>query len=653
MEVSPIPPSTLPTDMITELYAWNGSELSKVQIGDINSHFIQPLMRLENGQGSVGFSAGITLVAARASTTAMTSNCTTLGGKFNGRYCELPPPSSPTPFAPLAAGPKSLSDTVPTESIGTDSKNFNVAVDLWKSPAQTAPNEPSLMDRMPAISPLLKMTPLSTPSVTGFKYKIMSFNAGNGAFAGDGRAIRSLFCYDYVAKLCNYADEEVARNAIQKNFPDILYIQETWNNICNTEEEEVVTRPDIFLPGFSGASDLLSKMPKHLYSSRVCTKSRPDSDQMDRIVGRENYDYRCAKPFIHDGEVKGGYECIALKKGVFKFTNSLPALDSSLSALGVKDYQSSSVITAPCAPNATNGLDTGFQVERVQPADYHGVLSPVFYAANAHLASPMDSKDSACQAAQIQALGSRIPSGSKALIGGDFNTAVEPEVALPFGVLVNLEKAKQALLRSTAGYDALAKKFDLDPNAHFDPYKRWYFVSNPTERTSTLTAGDHALDHIVSNFAFSTDGCTRKNADYRNTYALASFDHRFTLCTISGFDSTEVKFKLSEFLVDYPPKDLSGPPLPNPMVVRLVTLGQFRAGVLLDYIKITKDLSGDGVVQLGVPADLLSSFLFLNRRCPNNTSMIAIKDASLPAKTISGPFYLQFNVGRGTNNWCI
>ena len=86
--IFPVQPTT-DTSVITELYGWDGQSYEKLQIGKTNPHFAQYIsLSPANGDGS--YSAGLTLVAGRASSTDLTSACAAREGNFNGFYCEEP-----------------------------------------------------------------------------------------------------------------------------------------------------------------------------------------------------------------------------------------------------------------------------------------------------------------------------------------------------------------------------------------------------------------------------------------------------------------------------------------------------------------------------------------------------------------------------------
>ncbi|MEM7735725.1 MAG: hypothetical protein AAF267_08025 [Deinococcota bacterium] len=77
---APMPSSR--AEQVRELYVLDGDELVKMSIGDATSAFIFTVDRLDS----------ITFIAAIANTEDVEAECTSRGGTFNGKYCQLPFP---------------------------------------------------------------------------------------------------------------------------------------------------------------------------------------------------------------------------------------------------------------------------------------------------------------------------------------------------------------------------------------------------------------------------------------------------------------------------------------------------------------------------------------------------------------------------------
>jgi Tol biopolymer transport system component len=90
-------PTALPANqVITELYVWDAAnnKYQKERIGENDAGFIFEPIKLSE----------TIFVAGRATTSALTTACTTKGGQFNGKYCQLPFSSSSPTLTTQAVG---------------------------------------------------------------------------------------------------------------------------------------------------------------------------------------------------------------------------------------------------------------------------------------------------------------------------------------------------------------------------------------------------------------------------------------------------------------------------------------------------------------------------------------------------------------------
>jgi hypothetical protein len=610
--VMPVPPANLPyTDVITEMYVWDGSRYEKEQIGDANSHFaafISPgsvgSLSLQNvGPASPPYQYVSQYAIFRTSTTELRSQCLNQGGAWNNKYCEFP-------LRPVSA-------------------------------------------------------------TQDFTYKVMSFNAGNGIPAGIYGS--NFYCRPYQYKLCSLADEEKARRALeaQNPAPEIVAVQEVWHNYCNyntPQEDAIQTLDDLltytygpFKPAiqfFFNFTIANTTVDRRSLSDYVCSNpglaSPGGSTQMGRIVGHTEHTIRCTigEDRPAEGKVINGYECLALRKGsnLPTFANLNPNGDGPTRS----QEQVSPRVGDPCS------ADTGFQLERIQinPSDATGPLGPFFEIANAHLASPADFRNGVCQGNQLSALANRVVQfNARSLVVGDFNISRSP-VTVP---VLNISFFTESS-RVLTGPDGLVSPWgtaqesstfrnpdNLQEGRLGRPYM-WYFLSDPGQATANFSGVRVGLDHVISNFAYLAEPnqpCTRGSAG-------ASFDHQYTLCTITGFTSQTIRFLVTEDLLDYPPPETTNP-IQEPFPAMLLTqFGVSRYGVLLSYPRILSDPNDTrGFLDLAMPVGV-GRMNFYNSRCVNtrpfHTTVTVPKVMPVPPPP---RIPVTFQTPKGDNNWCL
>jgi hypothetical protein len=432
--------TSLGSDVNTNLYEWNGTTYEQIRIGANSTEFNLYIDTLPAAAIGNGYTTAMSYVAARGLISQLKTACEARGGAYNGKFC----------------------------------------------------NEVS-----PAVA---------TTRLLPIPYKVMSFQAGNGIEAGNNTP---LYCGvenrispgsgQYIFKLCNYADEKRAAKTIRDRKPDIVAIQELWNDKCESVD------PD---------------------SARVCGKFNAiyNPKQIERVIDIRYYDYQCAVPFIGaDSKYHNGHECIAVRKNVFQFVPS---------------------IFATSAGYVTNIIDscndrTGLQVATVKP------VSPVapsnvtvsnmqFDVVNAHLDSP---PFVTCRLAQLKALRNQyLNIRERSIILGDFNT--DPTSNLDPIVRPEWERS---VANRTAPIDKLVST------------QLWYQLDDTSQNTATfggINVG--SLDHVISNFLTGT--CQRGAK-------LQSFDHLFTTCSLTGFNfgtatATVFGFDLFGVLGTYPLKTI-------------------------------------------------------------------------------------------------
>jgi hypothetical protein len=583
---------TASANSITELYRWDGIVFNKDQIGTTTTAFGAFVTELSTRETSPGFTGSLTFSIGRSDSATLSSNCLAQNGTFNGVYCQRPAPAVVRPQA--------------------QARNF----------------------------------------------RFMSFNAGNAINAGPdlrrfGRPqTQAFFCLPYQVKLCSFADEERARNAIAAYQPDILAVQEVWHNYCNynqndatqlTDVREVLANYNRFasMPIDSSVVSLYRRL-EAFYADRVCSRPNLTSTQMGRIVGHAGYAIRCtiAQDNIIANRIINGYECTALRRsGEFEFVDPWTNGDGPTRG----QEQISAQVNFDCVPGdpKRKGIDTGFQIERVRLRGARGPLTNVFEIANAHLASPGDDTAGVCQANQLSALYNRqVSSTRKSLVVGDFNIDTTPISITPF---INLfQNSAPTLNRVTT---PLSTAF----NAEIKPTAAWSFVSDPNQDTLQFVGFNAGLDHVLSNFATGT--CAR-------AAPLLNFDHLTTTCTLTGFESGTAPFFLQDELLNYPPAGTTNP-VANPLTVQQVLFSFARKGVRLNYPTFLPRVSGSGQWQLALP-DVQVQGLFYNQRCNSNRETLdvtVLTSEVLPYANVrfktnqSGP--AQFPRTQAHSNWCL
>jgi hypothetical protein len=498
----------------------------------------------------------------------------------------------------------------------------------------------------------LPLPALVQQQATARSFKFMSFNAGNAFFAGEdptGNAFAA-FCLPYQVKLCSFADEERARQIIAGYQPDILAIQEVWHNYCNYNQGDTQSLINIrdALANYTRNSSMPInpttvaefRVLEAFYADRVCSRPNLTSTQMGRIAGHGTYAIRCtiAQDGVIPNRIINGYECTAVRRSSpFEFVDPWTNGDGPTRG----QEQISSRISFACTP--TRGSDTGFQIERLRLRDPRGPLTSIFELANAHLASPGEPQDlnGVCQANQLSALYNRqVSSTRKSLVVGDFNIDTVPTTIVNNSLLFG--QSSTVLNRVTTPINTA---FD----AEIKSTAAWSFVSDPNEDTTELFGFGFGLDHVLSNFA--TGSCVRGAR-------VSGFDHLFTTCTLTGFESGTGSFDLKEQLLDYPPPGTPNP-IANPLTVQQVLFGFSRKGVQLNYPTFLPRVSGSGRWQLALP-DVPIRALFYNQRCNSERQTLNVNvltDEVLPYANVvfqtpqSGP--ARFPRTQPHTNWCI
>ncbi len=412
-----VPTTSLGSDVNTNLYEWNGTTYEQIRIGANSTEFNLYIETLPAAAIGNGYTTAMSYVAARGLISQLKTACEARGGAYNGKFCN------------------EVSPVVPTARL------------------------------------------LPIP------YKVMSFQAGNGIEAGNNTA---LYCgligvdlfgnagKQYIFKLCNYADEKRAAKTIRDRKPDIVAIQELWNDKCESVD------PD---------------------SARVCGqfKALYKPKQIERVIDTRDYDYQCAVAFLgSDSKYHNGHECIAVRKTVFQFVPSIFAA------------------TAGYATNIINSCNdrTGLQVATIKPVlsvapSNVTVGNTQFDVVNAHLENPLAAS---CGVAQLQALRNQyLNIRERSIVLGDFNT--DPTSNLD--PIVRPEWEKSVANRTTLIDKLVSTQF-------------WYQLDDPSQNTATLGGVNvGSLDHVISNFLTGT--CQRGAK-------LQSFDHLFTTCSLTGFN---------------------------------------------------------------------------------------------------------------------
>jgi len=176
------------------------------------------------------------------------------------------------------------------------------------------------------------------------------------------------------------------------------------------------------------------------------------------------------------------------------------------------------------------------------------------------------------------------------------------------------------------------------------------FLSDPGQATANFSGVRVGLDHVISNFAYLAEPnqpCTRGSAG-------ASFDHQYTLCTITGFTSQTIRFLVTEDLLDYPPPETTNP-IQEPFPAMLLTqFGVSRYGVLLSYPRILSDPNDTrGFLDLAMPVGV-GRMNFYNSRCVNtrpfHTTVTVPKVMPVPPPP---RIPVTFQTPKGDNNWCL
>lgn len=380
-------------------------------------------------------------------------------------------------------------------------------------------------------------------------HKFISLNAGN----------TSVYCtslnttvavQNYNAKLCSFAAEERVRNQlINRAKPDFVAVQEFWNNDC-------------------------SVVPPDANADRVCGPKRKATHQDQRVLDPRIYDTHCAPP------AAGGYECIAVRKGVFAFSESSYEVASGYPGAVAAN-------TNYCVDDGKRGRDTGFFGQSVSLVAPKGTDTTSFDVWNAHLATPfgIPKGNRNCRKDQMQALFDAYKSSRrKLLIAGDFNTDYT-------------EKFEGAYPVDAARLRGLASAFGTAVTA-FPAVKMGYMISDEKERTAySLTAvggnikvpiDNGGYDHVISNFTDIPAGtqCER--------LAFAKLDHRTTVCNLYGFDNGKTR---SGLLVT----DTSGQ-YPDEFVSSLVTAR--RKGAKMPFVQWTGTTVHDITLPAGIETEV-------------------------------------------------
>jgi hypothetical protein len=523
LTIPAITPSS--ADDITELYSWDGQEYTKERIGGIGNNFeldLEP-MDLNLPPASTG---GLNTISASGITIKSQSNsiyskdysvlrikrpslaalAAATGGEFNGVYIQCPE--------------------------GKISYGFQGCV---------------------FANPQAVVQPLAAAKV------FLSMNVGNASpycstFFGSN--------HDYVAKLCSYATEERVRNRINRIRPDLVTIQEFWNDDC-----------------FANPSDPAN--------DRVCSASKSKIGtayilQHNRILNPQIYDVRCASRI--NGHHIGGYECTGVRRATFAF-------DALSLAVSTNFPQAKAAIPNYCSDDdPSHGEDTGFFGQSILLLNPVGIDNSSFDLWNGHLASPapinpllfdFTPQGQLCRRDQISSLHEAYrTTRRKVLIAGDFNTEYDGTypgdgelrtLSTRFNTPVSTEPL--------ATYGRLA-----------------YMVSDQNEYTGfSFPTQDRKYDHVLSNFTDTPSGnkCIRIENH--------GLDHRATQCYLYGFDSGQTKAAY---------QGLDGS-LVNSTAI-LSSLGTvYRRGVAMPFSRVSGLYIHDVTIRSNLP-----SIVKLSLNCP-------------------------------------
>jgi Endonuclease/Exonuclease/phosphatase family len=419
-----VPTTSLGSDVNTNLYEWNGTTYEQIRIGANNTEFNVYVETLPTAAIGNGYTTAMSYVAARGLISQLKTACETRGGAYNGKFCH-------------------------------------------------------------EVSPAI-----ATARLLPIPYKVMSFQAGNGIEAGNNKPFYCGFenrispgSGQYIFKLCNYADEKRAAKTIRDRKPDIVAIQELWNDKCESVD------PD---------------------SARVCGKFNAiyNPKQIERVIDTRYYDYQCAVPFIgSDSKYHNGHECIAVRKTVFQFVPSIFAT------------------TPGYVANIINSCNdrTGLQVATVKPVlpvapSNVTVNNTQFDVVNAHLDSP---PFFSCRLAQLQALRTQyLNIRERSIILGDFNTDPASLSELP----ALRDEWNRSVANRTTPIDKLVST------------QLWYQLDDTSQRTEA-TFG--SLDHVISNFLTGTcqRGAKLQSFDHLfTTCSLTGFNFGTVTAAVFGFD---------------------------------------------------------------------------------------------------------------------
>jgi hypothetical protein len=481
---------------------------------------------------------------------------------------------------------------------------------------------------------------ITTQAKSSATYGVVSFNVGNAIQSGPNNT--PFYCGDYppnytdakVAsyryKLCSYAIERQVRRELQRDNGtgkdlDLIALQEVWNDDCSTSEDNV---PAITFPkpiNVVGPGPVVTVIRQVGNSDRVCAYKDPNQPkkQIDRLLPN-TYDKRClpTRQFPNTprkaDRVVNGYECIAIRKDHFEFTNA-------------GNYSS----IQPACPNATQnnltyylGSDTGFQVERIRLKGAIGNLASVeFEFVNGHMISPPSSD---CRNTQLQALANRYKNTpTRILVAGDFNTdplrSVYPLDDVPRNTFIQM-------------FGSFTEPLNTTPSA----LRIGYLLSNPLETTSNLLVlGDRALDHLMSNFATTIfgAGCVRRTL-------VQGTDHKRTFCLLRGFDTTRYSGSMTVTNLSIPnatPQSWDG-----------IGTGVSSRGVFLNYVQ---QITSSGSLLVNYLPDNLDAILKY-KACPSQaTSQDYTVTGRQPSSTPAsfGPvrfsIFLQQYIASGTSYW--
>jgi hypothetical protein len=539
-------PFTKQTGAVNETFQWKDSKYTSIRLGTNNDTFVIFSKDFSTVNGNI-FS-NTYAVGSQAQTNLQTS-CLSNGGTWNSIYCR-PAPNPNPPAITSASQPTTLgsSKSVVFQSLSSNPK----------------------------------------------KYRVLSYQAGNADQFGCGAR--------YTVKLCSFSFEKVASEEIANTNPDIIAVQEVWNDHCSFREP-VYTPPS----GTTGTqyTDMLLFLrdtfgielpPMYIplapadepFANFVCSSTidnMPEQHQINRIVNSSEYDIRCTMAKQgSDGKWYDGYECIAIKKSLFEFTDlsGAPTVVDHF----IKDVSSN---------------DTGFQVETIKLKSSVGPYSRIypnenankFDVANAHLRAPPYIFDRESQLIQLENRYRNL--NEKSIILGDFNTN---PVQLLFLNDPGGRKMNELVSRKSTPVDS----------ARATPPKLWYSIDDDEDTAfccpiigGTLF-GWQRLDHVISNFA---DGNCSRSA------AREGFDHLYTICNLTGFDSATAYSSVSAF--DTSPNQIGKYPISTIPKV-------FRRGVRLDYAKWQAQGNGRKVyIPDGSPA-----YVFLDTLCPGILEQTAL-----------------------------